>query len=84
MIKVLLGGEDDKQVFILGVTGKNLVKLQEGMPLVITLEDLGLPNVKLALVYGATPADILKDIKDHLGVDVPIDGAEIRTITMPD
>lgn len=72
MLKVVLGTPGStKKLLVLGLTPENLIRLTKGEPILVDGEAIGIPDLKIALTYGATLADIRKDLKDNLGVNMP-------------
>jgi hypothetical protein len=57
---------------ILGVTRENIERLVEGKPILVNLDELGIPGKSCVIMFGETPVDIITEIK-KAGFDIPKD-----------
>lgn len=62
MVKAFVNG-----VIVLGLSDRNLKLLQEGRPIKINLEELGLPSQILIIMHGKTESEIEKDLLENSG-----------------
>ncbi len=67
MIKLRAG-----EAILLGLSEGNLRLLKQGRPILIQGEDVGLPGVRIAIMYGETEAAIVAEIRSH-GIQIPTD-----------
>lgn len=67
MVKARIDGDDGEPVYLLGLSSGNLMRLREGKPLLVNLSQFGGPNVKVAVCWGETEEDIVRDLnKAHM------------------
>lgn len=70
--KVTLGNGDP--LYVLGLGPKNLEKLRSGDPILVNLEDLGVPNAGMILIhYGDTVHATKLRIEKATGIELPIE-----------
>jgi len=63
MIKAILTSGD----LIFGLSKVNIEKLQQGLPILINLKDMGLEDRKIVIIYGETEDEIFKDLPFNVG-----------------
>jgi hypothetical protein len=61
----------DDQFVVLGLGAADIAALLAGHQMLVRLADLGLPDIRLLLLYGATQADIATVIERDLGLALP-------------
>lgn len=78
MIIASATGENGRRVLVLGVTRENLERLTAGRPIHLRAESHpGIPeDLAIAIVYGETGADIVKQLRPMIGDDT-------RTVVVP-
>ncbi len=71
MIKAVGATGDGQPLLVLGLSGENMTRLMAKEPIVLDLDTLGLPGVRVLIVGGRTEDDILADLRAHnlLGAD---------------
>jgi hypothetical protein len=56
---------------ILGLEARNIELLQQDKPILVKLKELGLPDITLVIMHGATQADIVAKIESETGLKIP-------------
>lgn len=70
MIRAASKTKDGGTLVFLGVTPGSLRRLRDGQPILVDCEPLGLPGVKVTIVFGQTERSIVAELR-ALGVEVP-------------
>jgi hypothetical protein len=67
VIKAILRTETEGlPVLLVGLSGENVTRLAAGEPIVVDLAEMGLEPYKIVLMYGATDADIVTEVRETL------------------
>ena len=56
-------GADGTSLVGLGLSEENIQRLKEGQPILIHGEEIGLPEIKIAIMYGKTEQTLYEDLK---------------------
>lgn len=68
MIKATTKDANGKPVLILGLSEMNLQKLKEDMPIAFDTAAIGLPEMKIIIMYGKTEADMAEMFKKNFHI----------------
>lgn len=63
MIKGVLDKDGEAPTVMLGLSRLNLERLQEGKPILVQLEELGMGRGKIAIFFGETEDQMIEDLK---------------------
>lgn len=65
MIKARSSDEAGQPIVILGITGENVARMAAGEPVLVNMTELGLPPMKVILMYGKTERHITAELELH-------------------
>lgn len=68
MIKATTKDSNGNPVLILGLSKMNMQKLKEDMPIAFDTSAVGLPQMKVIIMYGKTEADMAKMFKENFHI----------------
>src|SRR5688572_26243379 len=58
----------------IGLTEANIQRMKADQPAIIRLEEMGLRKGEIVILYGVDEADLLKQLKPHMGKETQIIG----------
>lgn len=67
MIKATGQRKGGKPFVLLGITGENVTRIVAGEPLKVNLNEVGLDDIEIAIVYGKTEEDLVAQIEPFTG-----------------
>jgi hypothetical protein len=70
MIKVKIGEQGGAPLYLFGLARGNIERLQQGKHILVDLRSIGGPDARMAIVYGETEHDIVKELRSA-GLEVP-------------
>ena len=50
-----------------GLSEGNIQKLKEGKPIAINMQEMGIENMRIIIMYGKTEQDIQSELSDFIG-----------------
>ena len=69
MVKAGANTSDGGRVMVLGITKENVRRLQEGQPIRVRGEEVGVPNVTIVIMYGEDNKAIGKQLEEA-GIEI--------------
>lgn len=72
MIKFKFKADDGPVLIGLGITKENIDLLMQGKPIMIELDAMGLPMVRLGILYGENEQDILAQLQPHISEETVV------------
>lgn len=63
MIKAKITGKDGRPIYLFGLSEENVRRMRQKMPVLVDLALLGGPNVQVAITWGETEEEVLKDLE---------------------
>ena len=69
MLKFKMDGEGGKVMIGLGLTRENIDRLVAGEPVLAKLEQIDMPKVEVAIFFGESLPDLLKELAPWVGPD---------------
>lgn len=64
--------KDGGHLLLLGLTPANIRRMRAGEPILVDCADLGLPGVRVSIMFGQTERAIVAELRDA-GFDLPSD-----------
>lgn len=72
MFKFRAKGANNTNIVGLGLTKENIMRLEQGKPISLRGDQLGLPDSHIIIFYGETNKDILNTLRPLLGKDTQV------------
>lgn len=72
MIKAVATGPNGRKIVVLGIDKGNLKRLKKGMPLVVRLSEMGLPDIEVVVHYRDTLRQVQQDLEPMIGLSTKI------------
>jgi hypothetical protein len=67
MIKAIVRTAGGQPTVLLGLSGENITRLMAGEPIALSLTELGLPPLHIAIIGGRTETDIIHQLEQQYG-----------------